>query len=125
MYVGVRYQSLVTPTNPYVKDRSGKALINGRLTLGRIGVAVADTGGFTCEVTTVNGSNITQNFNGRILGRSSNPVGRQPIVTTSVSCTIGKEVRECNYTLRAKSWLPFTITAIEWTGQFFNNQRRV
>lgn len=125
MYVGLNYSSLVTPTNPYVLDRSGKALVNGRLTLGRVGVSLADTGGFTCTVATANGSVKTQDFNGRILGRSSNPIGRQPIVTTSVSCTIGKEVRECSYTLEAKRWLPLTVTAIEWTGQHFNNQRRV
>lgn len=125
MYVGLNYEASVTPTNPYVRDRSDKALINGRLTLGRIGVSVADSGGFSCTVSTSNGANVTQDFNGRILGRSTNPIGRQPIVTTSVSCTIGKEVRECEYTLASKRWLPLTITAIEWTGQFFNNQRRV
>lgn len=125
MTVGVMYPSCVTPTNPYVLDRNEKAIVNGRLTLGRIGVSVTDTGGMTCDVETANGTSRTLNFNGRLLGRISDQIGRQPIVTTSVNATIGKEVRECKYTLGAKTWLPLTITAIEWTGQFFNNARRV
>ena len=73
---------------------------------------------------TLQGGGNVLNFNGRILGQVANMVGRQPIVTTSISVPVGKEVRECKYTLKAKTWLPLTITAIEWTGQSFNNSRR-
>ncbi len=86
---------------------------------------MADTGGLTVTVTDANRTWIVTEFSGRLLGRASNTVGTQPIVTTSVPALIGKEVREVKYTLQARSFLPLTVTAIEWTGQHFNNVRRV
>lgn len=123
-YTGWEFPAYVTPTNPYILDSNGKAIVSGRLTLMGVNVSVADTGGLIGEVTTPNGTTQPTNFTGHIIGRKTNLVGRQPIVTTSVSVSIGREVRECSYTLRARDWLPLTITAIEWHGQFFNNTQR-
>lgn len=125
MMVGTDFEACVTPTNPYVRDQEGKALVNGRLTLGRVTLSIADTGGLSVDVTTPNGTKTTKDFNGRLAGRITDLVGRQPIVTTMVSAPIGREVRACKYTIRSKKWLPLTLTAIEWTGQLFNNARRV
>jgi len=125
LWAGVDYPAHVTPTNPYIRDRNEKVIINGRLTLSRIVASVAQTGGAIVNVTTKQGTKTVLNFNGRILGQLANAVSRQPIVTSSISASIGREVRECQYTIHAKSWLPLTITAIEWVGQSFNNSRRV
>lgn len=124
-WIGIAYPAFVTPTNPFALDRNGKAIVSGRLTLGRVAVSVADTGGMAIEVETSSGTKLSTDFNGRILGSVDNTVGYQPIVTTAVSGVVGREVRECSYTLKAKTWLPLTITAIEWTGQLFTNTRRV
>jgi hypothetical protein len=124
-WVGYEYPSFVTPTNPYMKDRNGRSILNGRLTLGRVIVAFADTGGLRVEVDTTSGQKVSLDFNGRILGHDSNVAGQQPILSTSLSAVVGREVRECTYTLKARTWLPLTITAIEWTGQYFSNARRV
>lgn len=121
---GWNYPAFVTPTNPYITDSNGKAIVSGRLTLMGVNVSVADTGGLVGTVTTPNGTTQPTDFTGHIIGRRTNLVGRQPIVTTSVSVSIGREVRECSYTLSARKWLPLTITAIEWHGQFFNNTQR-
>lgn len=124
-YIGWHFDAYATPTNPYIRDSDGKAIVNGRTTLSRVIVSVADTGGMKINVNTANESYTTTDFSGRLLGRVANVVGRQPIVTTAVSGLIGKEVREVNYTLQAKTFLPLTITAIEWVGQYFNNVQRV
>lgn len=123
-YTGWNYPAYVTPTNPYILDSNGKAIVSGRLTLMGVNVSVADTGGLIGEVTTPNGTTRPTSFTGHIIGRKTNLVGRAPIVTTNVSVSIGREVRECSYTLSARDWLPLTITAIEWHGQFFNNTPR-
>ena len=125
LWAGVQNDAFTTPTNPYVRDQKGKAILNGRLTLGRVSVNIVQSSGLVVEVTTANSTFTTQDFNGRLLGRASNVIGRQPIVSTAITATVGKEVRECTYTLRAKRWLPLTISSIEWTGQMFNNARRV
>lgn len=125
IWAGIDFPAYVTPTNPYIRDRSDKAIISGRLTLGKLNVSVANSGGMIATLVSSQGTSTVLNFNGRLLGQVANMVGRQPIVTTSLSVPIGKEVRECKYTLKAKTWLPLTITAIEWTGQSFSNSRRV
>jgi len=124
-WVGLDYDAYATPTNPYARDKNDRAIVNGRLTLGRVSISVANTGGLYVDLETSNGTKRVATFNGRLLGRNTNPIGRQPIVTTSIPAPIGREVRQCKYTIRARAWLPLTVTAIEWTGQFFNNTRRI
>lgn len=123
-WTGFAYDTFVTPTNPYARDRNDQAILGGRLTLNKIKVAVTDTGGMKCSVTARGTTRDSLNFIGRILGQPADMVGRQPIVTTDLSAFIGGEVRECQYTLSAVRWLPLTINSIEWQGQLFFNTRR-
>ena len=125
MYAGIEFPACTAPTNPYMTDRNGKAIVSGRLTLSRIAVSIADSGGLVVDVETPNGTQRTQDFSGRLLGRGTNLLGTQPVVTTDVTAAIGRQNTACKYYLRAKRWLPLTITAIEWTGQYFSNSRRV
>jgi hypothetical protein len=125
MYVGVAYSASVTPTNPFLLDRNRRAILTGRLTVTKFSIAVADTGALTVDVTTTSGTERTADFIGRVLGAPTNILGDQPIVAATVTAWAGKEVREFSYKLSAKSWLPLTITSIEWVGQSFNNTRRV
>lgn len=124
MYAGYGFSSYVTPTNPYAKDRNDQAILSGRLTLGRVRVTVTDTGGLKCDVEARGTTRPSLNFIGRILGQPDDMIGRQPIVATDLSATIGYEVRECKYTLSAVRWLPLTINSIEWTGQFHFRTKR-
>lgn len=124
-WVGTPQEAYVTPTNPFIRDQQGKALLTGRFTLGKVVVAVADTSGLVAELATPNGVNTALDFNGRILGRKDPLLPGQPIVTAHLPFYCGKEVRAMEYTLKSKSWLPLTITNIEWTGQVFTSTRRV
>lgn len=124
-YVGYNFPAYVTPTNPYVRDRNDQAILGGRLTLNKVKMAVTDTGGAKVTVNTRNVTRDSLQFTGRILGAPSNLIGRQPIVTTTLSAFIGGEVSECTYTVAAHNWLPLTVNSIEWQGQFFFNTRRV
>lgn len=124
-WVGAIYPAYVTPTNPYSKDRNGQSILTGRLTLNSVKVAVAETGGMEGWVSRNTGQvSRVLDFTGRYLASPSNIIGKQPIVSATLSVIVGGEVRECSYTLRAKTWLPLTITSIDWTGQLFLNTRR-
>lgn len=124
-WIGLHYDAYTTPTNPYMRDQKGNAIVVGRLTIGRLNITVADTAALTVTVKSSNGIITAQNFTGRTLGRVTNLVGQQPVVSTNVSAPIGRETREFEYSLWAKSFLPLTVTAVEWVGQYFNNARRV
>lgn len=122
--MGVQFDSFVTPTNPYMRDRNDKAILSGRLTLGSVLVTLADSGGFVAEVEARGTVYEALRYTGRIAGAATSLLGTQPIVSQSVQFLVAREIRECKYTLRALKWLPLTITAIEWKGQNFNNARR-
>lgn len=128
IWVGADYDELtyVVPTNPYIRDRNDKAIINGRLTINRMTTYLSESGGMIATVTTPGrGEYQVLDWTGRTVGRLSAEVGIQPISTGPVPVPVGRETREFTYKLRAKKWLPLTLTAIEWVGQFFYNQRRV
>jgi hypothetical protein len=124
-WVGITAPAFVTPTNPYIRDRNGNAIVTGRLTLGRVNVSVADTAALTIEVTSARGTYTATEFTGRIFGNTANLIGYQPVVTAVVGGAVGKATTQCSYTLRAHSWMPLTVTSLAWVGQYFNNTRRV
>jgi hypothetical protein len=64
-------------------------------------------------------------FNGRLVSRSNNLVGRVPVSTTVYSVPVGRANTEHRITFHSKPVLPMTISAIEWIGQLFTSGRRV
>lgn len=124
-WIGIHYDAYATPTNPYIRDSKGNAIVNGLLTVGQLSISVADTAGLSLVVTSFGTSDTVADFSGRVLGQSVNLIGQQPVVATTVTGLVGSETRQFSYTLRAKNFLPLTVTAIEWVGQYFNNTRRV
>lgn len=123
-YLGVLSDSSLTPTNPYPKDRNGRAITFGRFTLGPIKLSVTDTGGCVITATRFGSSEVIADFNGLVVGSPTAILGTQPLATTTISGYVGAEVREGSYTVTSKRWLPLTVTAIEWAGQLFNHERR-
>lgn len=125
LVVGINYQAYSEITSPYIRDRNDKAIIAGRLTLSTVTVAVSDTSSLDGYVITGDRTTQTARFDGRILTRPQNRVGRTPVATTTVSVPVFKEIREHRLRLSASKWLPLTITGLEWVGQWFSNVRRV
>lgn len=124
-WVGIEFDAYVDPTPPFVRDQNDKAIVNGRLVVGRYTVSVNNTGGLDAYITTTTGTQNVYRFNGRRVGISNNKVGMQPITTTALQVPAGRANNEHTMRFAARSWLPMTLTAIEWVGQLFLNSRRV
>lgn len=129
VWVGAVEAGFVQPTNPYYKTFTPgvgyKTVLAGRLTLGNVQPTVLNSGALIGAVQTVNGNDTNLQFQGRLLGRSTNIIAQQPLITgTLAPMAVGREVRECSYTFTSDTWLPMNITAIEWVGQYFNRTRR-
>lgn len=122
---GVVSPAWVTPTNPFPRDQNGQAVLDGRMTLNRVSVDVEATGGMMADVSTTSGIVRTTDFEGRILGHSTNLPDEQPIYTGQLNISVGREVRDCAYTIRSKDWLPLRVTGLAWVGQVFNHVQRV
>lgn len=123
--VGQEFQAYVVPTSPYKRDRNDKAITTGRLTVSQFVVSLADTGGITADMETRDRTKRVLNFEGRLLTRKGNMVGRSPVVDASVKVPVFKEIRDFKVYLRAQKWLPLNISGLEWVGQWFNNVRRI
>lgn len=125
LWVGYPFKAYVVPTNPYIKDKDGKAITNGILTLQTYSLSLTNTGGLEFYVEKKGGTKqLKQQWNGRQIGRQSAELGIQPISTGTVIAPIGQQNTKFNAYIESSKWLPFTINQIEWTGQFFYSTKR-
>lgn len=123
--VGVDFDSYVELTPPYTRDRNGVAVVNGRLVVTRYTLSVYETGGM--DAVLIDATERMQKvakFNGRRVGMSDNLVGRQPSSSAYLSAPCGRANTEHRMRVQAHTWLPLTVTAVSWTGQYFNHSRQ-
>lgn len=48
-----------------------------------------------------------------------------PVETVKLTVPVGRQTKDYRLTMGSVLWAPLTIAAVEWTGQYFNNTRRV
>lgn len=123
LWCGAWMDAYVEPTNPYRKDRMGNAITSGDLTITSIQASFAESSGYDADIIAA-GAVYTESFNGRITGDPNNVMGREVVTTFTNSIPIGAETRDYSLKLKARKWLPFTLTNLEWVGQFFNRVQR-
>lgn len=122
-HYGFPFDAYVELTSPYRRDQNGVAVTTGRLTISRVDLSYRDTAGMKAEVTTERGTREVVDFNGRLLGSKSSEYPYN-LATSSIPVFVGRESREYRLTVKAQDWRPFTLTSVEWTGQYFYNARR-
>ena len=125
MQLGFNYDSSVVLTNPYMRDKDGKAILDGRLTLGTLVVTLVDSAAVKARTLDLETLDLTEV---EVLNWVARPAGswvlnRQQI-EESANITVGvyKEIRNVKVKLHSRSWLPFGLSAIEWAGQFFTRR---
>jgi len=124
LMVGAVQESSFTPTNPYVRDSKGKAVLSGRTTVGKMTVAFKNSIGADWALAYYNVAS-TGTFSGRTMGLPANVIGTEPVTTGAFSIPIGRETNDYSLTIKARRWYPLTVTALEWNGQLFNRLPRV
>lgn len=123
LYAGALQEAYFIPTNPYMRDNKDKAILSGRLTVTKFTLAYKDSVGLKWAVT-ANGLTNEVEFTGRVLGDPSNIVGTEPVSSGQITLPVGRETRQYSIKVSARDWHPFTVTALEYTGQFFNRVQR-
>lgn len=124
LYVGANQQCYFEPTNPFMRDGKDKVILSGILTVTNMTVAMSKSSGFVADVI-VNGEVVDSlSFNGRVVGDTNNLVGVEHVGTDKKVIPIGRETNQYTMRLSARTWLPFTVTGLEWSGQFFNRTQR-
>ncbi len=122
--VGALQEAYFIPTNPFMRDGKGKAILSGRLTVTKLIMSFKKSTGFKWLITYRGTVESEREFNGRILGDPENLIGVEPISTGQHNVPVGRETRQYEIKLSARRWYPFTATALEWVGQFFNRVQR-
>jgi hypothetical protein len=120
---GTLYDSFATLTSPYIRDRDDKIILDARLTISKLTVSLSNT---AAVVVTLSGDRgVTWRPAKSWIYR---PVGLWVLNTQSVAegAVITAPVMKENSAYRAKissrSWLPLTISVVEWAGQAFTSR---
>lgn len=124
--VGALFDAYVVPTSPYIRDRNGQAILDSRLTLGSMAVTVFQSSALDVSIADLVDADPSFVQTQRWVARAANSwtLNTQEVKqTASVPVAIFKEIREFKVKLASRSWLPLTISSIEWTGQFFTRRR--
>jgi hypothetical protein len=124
LMVGAVQAASFTPTSPFMRDGKDKAILSGRLTVSKLVMAFKNSTGFAWSLTYRDEVVTDVTFNGRILGDPTNVIGIEPIATGQHNIPVGRETRQYDLTISARRWYPLTVTALEWSGQFFNRVQR-
>lgn len=124
--VGIDMTAYFIPTNPMFRDRNDKVVTVGRLTVGSIRISLAQSSGVICTIVSA-GRETTQTFeyNARIVGSPDDIAGRETITNMVQSQPVGLETFDYTLTIGARKWLPFTVTDMEWVGQWFSKVQRI
>jgi hypothetical protein len=125
MQLGFNFDSHCILTNPYMRDEDGKAILDGRLTLGTLVVTLVDSA--ACKARTKDLETLDQT-EVEVLNWVARPAGawilnkQQIEETANITVGVYKEIRNVKVKLSSRSWLPFGLSAIEWSGQFFTRR---
>ena len=129
---GHRYLSRYKPTLSYIKDREGRAIGTGNLIISKFYVNYIKTGHIEYTVTSkyTNGFGdeflgFTDYFSGRIIDDPDNIVGQPSLVSGKWIVPFREPIDTADCEIHSQSHLPFTITDIEWLGQYTKKGRRV
>jgi hypothetical protein len=122
-WVGLPFDSWIVPTNPFIRDSKGYAILSGRLTVTNLLLNFTNSAGSIITINSGNGD-VVFSFNARILGDIANTIGTVPVSSAIHSVPVGRETRAYTMTIKSRKWFPFTISGIDWTGQSFNRTPR-
>jgi len=123
--MGYPYPAYVELTSPFMRDRQDNPIIVGRTVVNSLTLSHANTGAYNVVVTTPYDTTTSLEFRGLTVNGVDSTVGERHLHKGRASAPVGRETRDYIATVSAFQWQPMAITALDWTGQIFNNARRV
>lgn len=124
LWAGTMFDSHVTLTSPYIRDREDKIILDARLTISKLTVSMSNTAASVTEISTDLGKTwkIAKSWIYRPVGGWV--LNTQGIAEESVTTVpIMKENKAYRARISSRSWLPMTIAVVEWAGQAFTSRR--
>lgn len=124
LWAGTLYSSEVVLTSPYIRDRDDKIILDARLTISKLTVSMSNSAASTTSLSydlgktwKVAKSWVARQVGGWVL--NTQDVAEEAVVTVPVM----KENKAYRARISSRSWLPLTISVVEWAGQAFTSRR--
>lgn len=108
-----------------VRDQDNTAYSTGRLQLKRLLIEYYDTTNFIFEVETLARETRTLLFQGRVLGRLDNIIGKVPVTTGRYSAPIMGRSGAVKVRIRNNEVFGFKFQSATWEGFFHQRSRRI
>jgi len=125
VYCGIRYRSSYIPTNPDYKDNNGVKISTGKLKVSKFLVACKETGKIVTRVFSKYFADRTVEFTGRFVGDLNSVVGEPAVTDTTFIVPFREDVENAEIEFYTDSFLPMTITDIQWKGQLTKKGQRI
>lgn len=124
LQVGTLFDSTVTLTSPYIRDREDKIILDARLTISKLTLSMSNTAASVTDLSFDLGKTwkVAKSWIYRPVGGwelSTQKVAEEAVVTIPVM----KENKAYRARISSRSWLPLTISVVEWAGQAFTSRR--
>lgn len=124
LHAGTLYDSAVILTSPYIRDRDDKIILDARLTISKLTVSMSNSAAATMSLSKDLGKtySVAKSWIYR-------PVGGWELNTQKVAeeftltVPVMKENKAYRARIDSRSWLPLTISVVEWAGQAFTSRR--
>jgi hypothetical protein len=123
--IGTRFDMTYEPTEPVIRDGKDRAIRVDDLIVGECLVAFTQSAGFDTTVNYKDGDPIEYEFDGRIMGSSTNFIGTQPLADGDYLVPIMAVSTDYSMVISKNSHRPLRIQNLEWSGQFTQRSRRV
>jgi len=108
LWTGVAFPAFVDLTNPFVRDKDGKAQVQGTMNLTQFTLHLTMTAGVASSWVDHDGTKVMDGFESQYERIRYN----QPV-------WVGRESKDVQVRVSAVKWLPLTINGISWKGNWF------
>jgi len=123
--VGIPYRSSYIPTNPDVKDSDGVRISTGSLKVSKFLANCKETGKIFARVFSRFFDDRTVEYTARFVGDPLTHVGEAAITDATYTVPFRENVDNAEVEFYSDSHLPFTISDIQWRGQYTKKGKRI
>ena len=124
-WIGLTYSVNAEITNPYVRGQDTKPKTKGTLRYQNMVFNLADTGYVEVKVTRNSGQEYTKVYDTKIIDNTLFVLNGPPAIEdATLSVPIRSNSDRCRINIQSDSHLPFYISDVDWTGEYYETGRR-
>lgn len=124
LYAGAPFTSLVDLTSPYLRDYKDRVILDAKLTVSKLSISLTNSAGLSALISTDAGRTFRTAVQWLARASGSWTLNTQAVEEQkTLPVPVMKDNKTYRIRLQSTSWLPMTISVVEWTGQRFTSRR--